>query len=154
MTTDETTTIADALGAVLRRDFRSGLYEYLTANLHAAVDASTYPILSGLDRAGSASAATLGQHVGLDRSVVSRRASRLVEAGLVSSTPDPGDARASLLALEPVGTQIVATMRIRLIDALNQHLSSWGDADRRDFARLLDRFAGDGPLLPPNRPRQ
>ncbi|MCD5351307.1 MarR family winged helix-turn-helix transcriptional regulator [Kineosporia mesophila] len=151
MSTDDITTIADALGSVLGRDFRGGLYEYLTADLHDAVDAGAYPVLSGLDRAGAVSAAGLGHLVGLDRSVVSRRASRLTAAGLVSSAPDPDDARASLLTLSPAGVRLVGVMRARLADALEQRLEAWPAADRRDFARLLKCFALAGPLQPPHR---
>src|SRR5690349_20459105 len=86
-------TVAQALGVILQRDFRSGLYHHLTADVHEAVDTATYPILSGLHRYGPLSAAALGQRVGLDRSIVSRRGAQLITAGLVCTTPDPSDKR-------------------------------------------------------------
>ena len=144
--------VAEALGVVLRRDFRSGLYEYLTAGLHDAVDPSTYPLLSGLDRQGPASAAALGPQIGLDRSVVSRRAARLSAAGLLKSSADPADARASLLSLTPTGQKIVLSMRARLITAIEHHLIDWPAEDRLVFGRLITRFAEEGSLLPPPPP--
>ncbi len=139
-------TVADALGTILQRDFRSGLYDRLTAGLHDAVDPTVYPILSGIDRFGASSAASIGEQIGLDRSVVSRRASRLRAAGLITAAPDPADARATLLCLTTAGEAIVREMRRRLATTIDGHLSTWPAADRRTFASLLERFTANGPL--------
>ncbi|WP_235035424.1 helix-turn-helix domain-containing GNAT family N-acetyltransferase [Roseomonas sp. 18066] len=45
----------------------------------------------------------LGTLLGLEKSSVSRMLRKLVEAGLVAETPDPGDARAKFLAVTPDG---------------------------------------------------
>src|SRR5438093_1162313 len=95
--------IADALGALLKRGTRAQLYERLTAGLGEAVDKTTYPVLSGLARTGPCSAADLAGEIGLDRSGVTRRATRLEEAGLLRREPDPDDRRATLLALTETG---------------------------------------------------
>jgi DNA-binding MarR family transcriptional regulator len=137
--------IAQALGVILQRDFRSGLYRQVTADLHDALDSATYPVLSGVDRYGPTSAAALGQRVGLDRSVVSRRAARLVAGGLLRQEPDPADARAALLALTGAGEAVVAQMRQRLASAIDEHLDTWSATDRRTFATLLERFAAARP---------
>src|SRR5882757_6412611 len=70
--------IAEALGVLLQRRFRSGLYATLTDGVHETVDAASYPVISGVARLGPISAAALGQQIGLDRSIVSRRCARLV----------------------------------------------------------------------------
>src|SRR5580698_9742148 len=97
--------IAEALGLLLRRATRTGLYRELTAGLGEAVDELTYPVLSGLARTGPRTAAALAQDVGLDRSGVSRYASRLEAAGLLRREPDPADGRAVLLTLTSLGTE-------------------------------------------------
>lgn len=69
--------IADALGLLLRRTTRTQLHKQLTEGMGEAVDELTYPVLSALARTGPRSAADLAPDVGVDRSGVTRRASRL-----------------------------------------------------------------------------
>jgi len=138
--------IAQALGVLLQRRFRSGLYASLTDGVHDAVDAAAYPVLSGVARLGPVSAAALGTQIGLDRSVVSRRAAALVTAGLLTTTADPDDARATLLSLTSEGRRVVKALRMRLVAAIDAHLADWPEGQRRDFARLFAKFVEPGTL--------
>ncbi|MER5813016.1 MarR family transcriptional regulator [Streptomyces sp. NPDC002033] len=138
--------IADALGLLLRRGTRQELYRTLTEGVGEAVDEVTYPILSGLARTGPRSAAELASEVGLDRSGVTRRATRLEAAGLVRRTPDPEDRRATLLTLTPEGAATVELLRGRLSDHIEASLSSWPPGEAEAFARRLRRFVTDGPF--------
>lgn len=142
--------IADALGTLLKRDTRAQLYARLTEGLGAAVDATTYPVLSGLDRTGPRSAADLAGEIGLDRSGVTRRATRLEEAGLLRREPDPHDRRATLLALTDDGRRVVDTTRRRLASHIEESLASWPPEEARSFARQLHRFVTAGPFSPPS----
>ena len=137
--------IADTFGLLLRRATRARLYGRLTAGLDGALDEATYPVISGLARSGAASAARLATDIGLDRSVVSRHAGRLVQAGLLERRPDPADRRAALLVLTPAGEQAVAEMRRRLAEALDEYLASWPPAQAREFAASLRRFVSQFP---------
>lgn len=122
MPTDVGHEITDALGTLLRRSTREQIYRHLTEGLGEAVDEVTYPVLSCLARTGPRSAAGLADEIGLDRSGVTRRATRLEEAGLLRSEPGPGDRRATLLALTETGRQAIETTRQRLaahIEALS-----------------------------------
>ncbi|PWI41945.1 MarR family transcriptional regulator [Streptomyces sp. ICBB 8177] len=138
--------IAEALGVLLKRTTRARLYQGLTEGLGEGVDELTYPVLSGLARSGPSSAADLAPEVGLDRSGVTRRATRLEEAGLVRREPDPGDARASLLVLTPQGEEVVAVLRERLARHINAALSDWEPQDVAVFARQLREFVTRGPF--------
>lgn len=138
--------IADALGELLKRGTRIGLYRTLTAGLGEAVDELTYPILSGLARTGPRNAADLAPDVGLDRSGVTRRATRLEAAGLVRREPDPTDRRATLLALTEEGERTVGTLRRRLSGHITASLDSWPPDEAAAFARSLRRFVADGPF--------
>jgi len=138
--------IADALGTLLRRSTRAGLYRQLTEGL--GLDEAAYPVLSGLARTGPLSAAALAQDVGLDRSGVSRHADRLEAAGLISRQPDPADGRAILLALTEHGERVVAVTRDRLAARIASSLRDWPPAEATAFARALRRFATEGPFLP------
>ncbi|MGW1992386.1 MarR family winged helix-turn-helix transcriptional regulator [Embleya sp. NPDC001921] len=138
--------VADALGLLLRRGTRANLYARLTEGLGPAVDEVTYPVLSGLARTGPRSAADLAGEIGLDRSGVSRRASRLEAAGLVRREPDPEDRRAVLLALTDAGTARVEELRERLAIRIEASLADWPADEARMFARGLRRFIEDGPF--------
>ncbi|MFD8749724.1 MarR family winged helix-turn-helix transcriptional regulator [Kitasatospora sp. NPDC059577] len=138
--------IADALGLLLRRSTRAHLYTTLTDGLGEAVDDLTYPVLSGLARTGSCSAADLGREIGLDRTTVTRRADRLERAGLLQRRPDPADGRATLLALTDDGRAVIGATRQRLATGIEDSLAAWPEADARDFARLLRRFVDEGPF--------
>lgn len=140
--------VADALGELLKRSLRANLYQGLTEHLGEGVDEVTYPVLSGLARTGPCSAAELAAGVGLDRSGVSRRASRLEAAGLLRREPDPADGRSVLLVLTDRGAHTVETMRQRLATSIDATLSSWPPGEAEAFARGLRRFLDDGPFGP------
>ena len=143
--------VAAALGLLLQRSFRVHLYGRLTKGVAPGLDETTYPVLSGIDRAGPCSAADLALAVGLDRSGVSRRATRLEQAGLLSRQPDPRDARVVLLILTAAGEQALAVMRARLADAISDSFSSWPAGQAEAFASALSRFVSDGPFRQPPR---
>ncbi|MFG2720144.1 MarR family winged helix-turn-helix transcriptional regulator [Streptomyces sp. NPDC048416] len=138
--------IAEALGVLLKRGTRIELHRTLTADMGEAVDELTYPILSGLERTGPRSAADLAPDVGLDRSGVTRRASRLEAAGLVRREPDPADRRATLLALTDEGERAVETLRGRLSGHISASLASWAPGEAAAFAGYLQRFVAAGPF--------
>lgn len=134
-------TIANALGVILTRGFRSGLYGSVTLGVAPGLTEANYPILSSLARAGEPlSAAALAPDLGLDRSVVSRRAMELIQAGLVVQQPGPGDRRQALLVLTPLGQSAIAEARRRLETVIAEHMSTWTEADRAALATLLSRF--------------
>jgi DNA-binding MarR family transcriptional regulator len=138
--------VADALGALLRRGFRARLYSELTEGIGEGIDEVTYPVLSGLARAGPRSAADLAAEIGLDRSGVSRRASRLEEAGLLHRVADPSDGRSVLLVLTDSGASAVTVMRRRLSSRIEASMSTWPRAEAEAFARGLRRFVDEGPF--------
>ncbi|MGV9567108.1 MarR family winged helix-turn-helix transcriptional regulator [Streptomyces sp. NPDC003480] len=138
--------IADALGILLKRTTRAQLHKNLTEGMGEAVDELTYPILSALARTGPRSAADLAPDAGLDRSGVTRRASRLEAAGLIRREPDPTDRRASLLVLTDEGEHAVAELRERLAARIAASLKSWPPGDAQTFARHLRRFIIEGPF--------
>lgn len=146
MNTDTGHEIADALGVLLRRTTRTQLHKELTRDLGEAVDELTYPVLSALARTGPRSAADLAPDAGVDRSGVTRRASRLEAAGLVRREPDPADRRAHLLVLTERGERTVAELRTRLAAHIMASLSSWPPGEAETFARHLRRFTSDGPF--------
>jgi DNA-binding MarR family transcriptional regulator len=138
--------VADALGMLVQRSFRARLYSQLTDGVGPGVDDLTYPVLSGLARVGARSAADLAGVIGLDRSGVSRRASRLERAGLVARVADPADSRAVLLNLTETGEIAIATMRERLVLLIDTSFGSWTAKEAATFAESFRRFVESGPF--------
>ncbi|MER7468276.1 MarR family transcriptional regulator [Streptomyces sp. NPDC097981] len=138
--------IADALGILLKRTTRAQLHKRLTEGMGEALDELTYPVLSALARTGPRSAADLAPDVGIDRSGVTRRASRLEAAGLIRREADPADRRAHLLVLTEEGRSAVAELRARLAAHIMASLSSWAPGEAERFAGDLRRFTAEGPF--------
>ena len=142
--------VAETLAHLLRRSSRAGLYARLTAGLDSSLDEATYPVISGLARYGPMSAARLAEEIGLDRSVVSRHATRLARAGLIERLPDPADRRVALLALTAPGHRAVREMRERLASALDEYLATWPSGEAALFAAGLRRLTEEGPFWAPS----
>jgi DNA-binding MarR family transcriptional regulator len=138
--------IAEALGVLFLRGTRARLYARLTTGLDGALDEATYPVISGVARLGQRSAAQLAAAIGLDRSVVSRHATRLEQAGLIERRPDPSDQRVALLSLTARGQEAVQQMRQRLAGAFDDYLAAWPPGEAERFAAALRRFTEDGPF--------
>jgi DNA-binding MarR family transcriptional regulator len=139
-------TISDALGVLVGRAFRVSLYDELTTGVAPALGPSTYPVISAIARIGPSTASSLADELGLERSVVSRRAMTLVHAGLLRTTGSPVDRRQVPFELTDRGHDAVRTMRARLDAAVARQIAPWTAADRATFAALLARFVDAGPL--------
>lgn len=101
-----------------------------------AIDKLQYALLSALAREPRR-ASDLTCAMGLDQSTVSRRLSRLCDAGLAERTPDPRDGRAHLLRVTAAGARAVDEERARRVRVITDALVEWTDADRADLVRLL-----------------
>jgi hypothetical protein len=69
-------------------------------------------------------AADLAPDAALDRSGVTRRASRLEAAGLIQREPNPFDRRATLIVLTSSGERVVTELRERLAAHIARSLES------------------------------
>ncbi len=125
---------ADALGRLLLRDTRTGLHTALTSDIDG-LDATTYPVLSGLARLGDGVSTTA---VGLERSVTSRHVSALEAHGLLRRHPHAADRRAVAVALTDAGRTAVERARGRLDARLADLLSALDPAEADRFATVLD----------------
>lgn len=128
--------IGDALGQLLLRDTRHNLHASLTAGIEG-LDATTYPVLSGLARTGEMTSTELATQVGLDRSVASRYATALEHAGLVERHAHERDSRACMLTLSNTGRAAIELTRQRLDQHLRVFLDLHPPLDAERLALLL-----------------
>lgn len=131
--------MAAAIGALTLRATRAGLYGRLTSGVEG-VDATTYPVLSGLARVGPATATKLAEAIGMDRTVTTRYATRLQEAGLIARRPDPADARATRLALTVEGERAVTALRGAMESFVAEEMATWPPDEAAAFAMRLERL--------------
>jgi len=102
---------------------------------------------------------SLADELATDLSVISRQATGLVEAGLITRQRDPNDGRAWLIALTPQGDKAIEAFRERRRAWISQVLSTFPThqietttAIVRAISRDLD---GDHPTtLPEDQPRR
>ncbi|WP_106186123.1 MarR family winged helix-turn-helix transcriptional regulator [Umezawaea tangerina] len=151
---DDGARVAAAFGDLLLRSSRAHLYRVLIADTEG-VDGTTYPVLSGLARLGPATTSELAARIGLERTVTTRYATRLEQAGLLARQPHPTDARATTLVLTELGERTVGAMRERLRDVFVDAMADWTAEESATFTRLFDRLVtglADPQTAPSSRP--
>lgn len=76
----------------------------------------------------------------VDLSVVSRQIRSLEDGGFVSRTPDPADARATLISATATGREAFASIAQQRSDVLGEVFVDWPEQDVEEFGRMLARF--------------
>lgn len=104
------------------------------------LDRPSFMLLHTLVCAGPSRVTGLAAAVHSDPSTVSRQAAHLVDLGLVERRADPGDGRASLLAITDAGAAMLDRARQRRDERIAAIIGPWQHADREKFADLIDRF--------------
>jgi DNA-binding MarR family transcriptional regulator len=147
--------VAETTGAVERHELLARMRDVLKAirlfknrqpPRQMLVPSGTLGVLASIDT----TAQTHGCHVkdlaaqcALDPSTVSRAVGSLVRAGLVHRTADPGDGRASILALTEHGRRTLTDLTGWYDDLLADALRDWSAEDLSAFAAMLQRFSDD-----------
>lgn len=130
--------VADTLVSLMRSSARART-RFLAAAAHD-VDWAAHIVLKTLATAGPMRASDLAAYIQSDPSTVSRQVAALVKEGLIERQADPADGRASLLALTPRASSVIAEhddIRLRHFATM---LADWTERDLRRFAALLQRF--------------
>jgi MarR family transcriptional regulator, lower aerobic nicotinate degradation pathway regulator len=100
-----------------------------------------YSMLAALDEFGPMSQATLGRHVGLDRSDVAAGVGELAARGFVERAADPHDRRRNIVRVTPAGTEQLQALDAIIATAQDELLAPLSDDERRQLIELLSRLA-------------
>lgn len=100
-------------------------------------------VLAHLSQSGAVSVRDIHARVALDKSVVSRAASRLQEAGLVTKSGHDTDRRLIALCLTPDGQALMDRLG-RIAQAFQAELQAELGPDAGAFAAALDRLGATG----------
>jgi DNA-binding MarR family transcriptional regulator len=111
-----------------------------TSSGELRLERSAYGIMAQLADEGPQRLGALAGAFGLDPSTITRQVQALEEAGLAARTTDTTDRRASILDLTDEGREVLQRTRAHRRRRLRQVMSSWDEADRVEFARLLEQF--------------
>jgi DNA-binding MarR family transcriptional regulator len=104
------------------------------------LDRPAYQALWRIAEEGPLRPTTLAGLLGVDLSVVSRQVRALEEAGLVTRSPDPLDARAALVRVTDNGQDAFDRTRGQRTEVLDEVLGEWSPEDRTQLVQLLTRF--------------
>ena len=94
--------------------------------------------------AGQGDDVTVGavaDYLDIDPSTASRIVGHAIDAGFVSRTPSPVDARRARLRLTDSGDRVRHLTDEFRRNFIAELVADWTDEERREFARLLGRFA-------------
>ncbi len=139
--TDRTTatrTLERELSTLIRRLKR--VVAERAVEVHPDLQPAAYWILTHLEHHGSQRAATVAEHLELDKGAVSRHVQHLLDLGLLDRTPDPDDGRATLLALSEDGARRLSAVDQHRRQWFGEALGSWDDDELAGFAAGLSRY--------------
>jgi DNA-binding MarR family transcriptional regulator len=115
----------------------------LMADMSMPLERVLLPLLVRIDRRGPIGVVEPADLVGRDYTTVSRQVARLDKLGLVVRRSGARDKRVREAEVTELGREIadaIDRMREQLVGEL---MADWTNAERRDLARLMKRFAND-----------
>lgn len=104
------------------------------------LDRPAYQALLRIVEEGPLRPTALSALLEVDLSVVSRQIRSLEDAGFVSRSDDPADARATLIVATPAGLDAFEAIAQRRSEVLGEVLVGWPEEDVAEFVRMLTRF--------------
>ncbi|MGE5697025.1 MAG: MarR family winged helix-turn-helix transcriptional regulator [Candidatus Sericytochromatia bacterium] len=132
----------DLLGVVAR------LNRLATQRTPLAVPWAQARLLSTIEDQGPTRISELAALDHCSQPTMTMQVRRLEDAGLVTRTPDPEDARAVLIEITPEGVEMLRHVRAARAGVIDPHIAALDPADRQTLAeavhvlrRLLDRTA-------------
>ena len=139
--------IERAMLRIVRTMGRRDLGRQVERTLGNRIDLSLLQLIGAVDELTRADEAPTIKDIARWLDVHHSRASRLVKdtirAGFLMRLASQEDARKSPLALSEKGREIAEAIHAARAKHLSTRLHGFSKADRRNFARLLERFAGN-----------
>ena len=136
---------ADLLAVVAR------LNRYATQRIQMQLPAAQARLLSTIDAHGEARICDLAAVDHCSQPTMTTQVRRLEDAGLVTRTVDPGDARAVRIKITTEGMQTLNRVRVDRARAIEPQLGELNDTDRQTLVEavtVLRRLLDDSAPLP------
>ena len=113
-------------------------YTLSVVRAEANLNLSQWRVLAAIAEKAGRTAANVTAITPMDKTIVSRAVSSLIEAGLVVKTTDSGDKRRSSLSATTAGQRIYANIAPKLNEAMISSLS--GTISSEEFTEMLKAF--------------
>jgi DNA-binding MarR family transcriptional regulator len=139
---------ADLLGVVAR------LNRLATQRARLPLPYAQARLLSTIEDQGSARISDLAALDHCSQPTMTTQVRRLEDAGLVSRTTDPGDARAVLIRITPEGVRTLTRVRTDRASAVDPYLERLEDGDRETLTaavRVIRRLLEDASAPDPTK---
>ncbi len=146
--TDETTrddvlAISDTMTRMRIMIGRRVIGRMAIAKLSPELELSHLDVLDVVHRTeGDATVGSIAEGMRLDPSRGSRLVSDMVGRGLLRRDVSQEDGRRSVIAVTPLGLDVLDDVRSAKIAIIRNVVSDWPDEDIAAFAQLFDRFIG------------
>lgn len=150
MTTPATTGAGAGLGADLLAVV-ARLNRYATQRVQMSLPAAQARLLSTIEAHGEARICDLAAVDHCSQPTMTTQVRRLEEAGLVTRTVDPVDARAVRIRITPDGLRTLNRVRVDRASAIEPQLARLASADRQTLTaavKVLGRLLDDSALSP------
>jgi DNA-binding MarR family transcriptional regulator len=129
--TTETALAAELLSVVAR------LNRLATQRVRMPLPYAQARLLSAIDDQGAARISDLAALDHCSQPTMTTQVRRLEDAGLVSRTSDPADARAVLISITPEGTAALARVRADRGAVIDPYLERLDESDRQTLAEAV-----------------
>lgn len=136
-----TTQAASGLGADLL-SVVARLNRLATQRIHMPLPAAQARLLSAIEERGEARISELAALDHCSQPTMTTQVRRLEDAGLVTRTMDPDDARAVLIRITPEGVRTLSRVRVDRAAAIDPLLADLQPAQRRVLADAVDLLRG------------
>ncbi|MEO3784045.1 MarR family transcriptional regulator [Actinocorallia sp. B10E7] len=136
--------VESAMIRIRRRQSRRSLARTVLQSLDVPMDLNTLTVIDAIDEARDPQDVTVGfvaDRLAVDPSRASRIVAEAVKAGFVRRVASQEDGRRSCLELTPAGRLAIDTAHRTRQTFYAGLLEDWSPEDRKEFARLLTRFA-------------
>jgi DNA-binding MarR family transcriptional regulator len=110
------------------------------AVIHPELQPAAYPVLLHVVEHGPTRAADIVDHLGLDKSAISRQVAHLEALGLVQRAQDPDDGRAAVLKATQLARRRVTRLREQRRADFAAKLATWSEAELSELASQLARY--------------
>ncbi|MFI6045758.1 MarR family winged helix-turn-helix transcriptional regulator [Nocardia sp. NPDC051321] len=140
--------ITEAVEAAMVRIRRRQTRGALAGN--SSIPIALHRLLDAVAATESPTVSTLAPTLGVDQPRASRLVAQAVSHGLLERVADQHDGRRAVLRLTADGQQAMTAASTGRRTAMAAAMSDWTATERREFARLLERFvdAMDAPNSP------
>ncbi|MGV9245162.1 MarR family winged helix-turn-helix transcriptional regulator [Streptomyces sp. NPDC003710] len=136
-----------AMVRIRRNQTKRTLGRFVTSRLDRSIDLTHTVVVDAVEEepeepGQEVTVGLVAERLAVDPSRASRLVAASVEAGYVRRVPSQADSRRACLELTDAGRNLASLAHRVRQEYFGEIMQDWSAKDRKDFARLLSKFAG------------